>query len=315
MRFAKRADIRTLTSLCGGFVVTALLPRRIDHWAVPRTLASSRIIREPWIRDIESRMRLALGPFLPAADFHRLAREYCRTLRENQWLRWRALHRATVPVGTAVDGADHVEAALTAGRGVILWGMSFCDTLVVKIALHRAGIRLVQLSTANHGAAAPPTWLGLRAVSPLHCAAENRFLAERVVMPADGSLGYMRQLIDRLERNHCVYIVGDRLATRENISAPLLGREAQFAPGAPGLAWKVGSRLLPVHVIREAPLRYRAVIDRAIDVDNSLARNAFIEDAVRRFAERLEQRVLESPSGWAWYSQIVAEWIAERAAQ
>jgi lauroyl/myristoyl acyltransferase len=253
-------------------------------------------------------MRLVLAPVMPTADFHALAVEYCRMFRENQWMRWRATHRGHVPVATTVAGLPHLESARARGRGVILWGMSFCETLVVKIALHRAGVPLLHLSNASHGAAWPPSSVGLRLLAPFFTAAETPYLAERIEIPADQTLGYMRTLMDRLEANHVISIAGDGPARRQSVTATVLGREARFAPGAPGLAWKMGSTLLPLHVVREAPLRYRIVIDAAIAVEPDADKATFIDRAVGEFARRLEQRVLEHPSDWAWYSHMVTTW-------
>src|SRR5262249_24557530 len=151
--------------------------------------------------------------------------------RENQWMRWRAMHRRGVPVSTTVVGLEHLERARGRGRGAILWGMSFCETLVVKIGLHSAGVSLVHLSTAHHGAAWPPTRLGLRIVAPMYTAAELPYLTERIVIPANQSLGYMRALMDRLAENGCVSIEGDGVARFANVTARLFGRDARFASG------------------------------------------------------------------------------------
>ncbi len=304
-------DLRSLMLLTSGYSVTALVPPRFDARFVTGVMSGPLLVHERWVRQIAERMRLVLEPFLPDADFHTLGAAYCQMFRENQWMRWRAMHGAAVAVSTTVVGLPHLKAAHARGRGVILWGMSFCETLVVKMGLHRAGVALVHLSTANHGAAWPPTRLGLRAVAPLYTAAETPYLAERVVIPADQSLGYMRVLMDRLAANRCVSIAGDGVARRQNIPATVLGRAAHFAPGAPGLALKMGSALLPLHVVREGPLRYRVVIDEEIEVDRDLAKPAFIDRAVSEFARRLEQRVLERPADWAWYSHMVLAWMRE----
>ncbi len=305
MRWSKNADVSTLLRLLAGYGATGVLPRTLDRRILRRLLASRLLIRDGLIDDVADRMRLVLGDALTPAEAGAAARDWAAMLFENRWLRWRALHRADPPVETSVDGLQHLEAALAERRGAILWGMEFCDTLVVKIALHRAGVRLVHLSTANHGLAAPPTWLGLRIASPLHCAAENRFLDERVIIPADGSLGYMRVLVQRLEENRCVWISGERRSARQNVAADLLGGEALFAPGAPGLAWKLGSALLPVHVVRTAPMQYRAIIDEPICPDRSGDKDAFIADAVRQFAVRVGRRIRERPAGWSWYGHSV----------
>lgn len=306
-------DIASLALLSAGYLATAVVPGRADRWVVPRVISGPLLVRDPWVRYIEHRMRLVLGPVMPNADFRALAAEYCRMFRENQWMRWRATHGGTSPVRTMVDGLRHLESARARGHGVILWGMSFCETLVVKIGLHRAGIPLVHLSTEHHGAGWPATWVGLRLLAPFFTAAEMPYLAERVVIPADQSLGYMRVLMDRLAANACVSIAGDGVARRQNVPATVFGREAHFAPGAPGLAWKMKSALLPLHVVREAPLEYRIVIDEEIVVDRALDKAAFIGQAVGEFARRLERRVIEHPADFAWYSYLVERWVSDEA--
>lgn len=304
-------DLQSLVQLSGGYLATAVVPRRFDAQFVTRVIAGSLLVRHRWVCRIADRMRLVLQPLLPGADFDALATEYCRMFRENQWIRWRAIHHGVVPVATSVTGLAHLESARARGRGTILWGMSFCETLVVKIGLHRAGVSLVHLSTAHHGAAWPPTPLGLKLVAPIFTAAETPYLAERVEIPADESLGYMRVLVNRLATNAVVSIAGDGVARRQNVPARLLGREARFAPGAPGLAWKMGSALLPLQVVRQGPLAYRVVIDEEIAIDRNVGKAAFIDRAVSEFAKRLEQRVLEHPADWAWYSHMVVTWMRE----
>jgi hypothetical protein len=302
-------DFRSLMLLSSGYLAAVVVPRRYDRRFVTRVMSGPLLVRDRWVRQIEKRMRLILEPFLPAADFHVLATEYCQMFRENQWMRWRAIRGGVVPVTTTVVGLPRLKSARARGHGVILWGMSFCETLVVKMGLHRAGVPLVHLSTAHHGAAWPPTRLGLRVVAPIFTAAETPYLVERVVIPPSESLGYMRVLMDRLAANRCVSIAGDGVARRHNVAARLLGREAHFAPGAPGLAWKMGSALLPLHVVREGPLKYRIVIDEEIDVDRTVGKAAFIDGAVAEFAARLERRVLQHPEDWAWYSHMVVTWL------
>lgn len=307
-------DLASLLMLSSGYLATAVVPRRYDARFVTRVMSGSLLVRDRWVRRIEERMRLVLQPFLPDADFHALATDYCQMFRENQWMRWRAIHGGVVPVTTTVSGLPRLKSARARGRGVILWGMSFCETLVVKMGLHRAGVPLVHLSTANHGAAWPPTRLGLHVVAPIHTAAETPYLIERVEIPANESLGYMRVLMDRLAANRIVSIAGDGVARRRNVAARVLGRDAYFAPGAPGLAWKMGSALLPLHAVREGPLEYRVVIDEEIGVSRSVEKSAFIGGAVAEFAKRLERRVLEHPADWAWYSHMVLTWMHELSA-
>jgi lauroyl/myristoyl acyltransferase len=313
--WSKASDVRWLARLAIGYLLTGLLPRRLDRWLGPRLLDSGRLIPRRLIRTVAERMRFVLGDTLGAAEAHEEARAWAAMCYESRWLRYRALHGRGPAVETSVEGLAYVTRAAGEGRGSILWGMEFCDTLVVKIALHRAGVRLVHLSTANHGLAAPPTKLGLRIVSPLYCAAENRFLDERVVMPTDGSLHHMLVLRQRLKEARCVYISGERLAVRRNVAATLMGRQAFFAPGAPALAWTTQAELLPVHVVRSAPFRYRVVIDAPIAIDRTCDLKRAVVEPVQEFAARLGRRVAEYPAGWMWLGGTVETWRATAGAE
>src|SRR5262245_59066092 len=146
-------DLRSFAALTGGYLATAVIPPRYDSVFVPGVVSGALFVRHQWVCRIAERMRLVLAEALPNADFRAVAAEHCRMFRENQWMRWRAMHRRGVPVSTTLVGLEHLERVRARGRGVILWGMSFCETLVVKMGLHRAGVSLVHLSTAHHGAA------------------------------------------------------------------------------------------------------------------------------------------------------------------
>ena len=294
----RTADLVSLAKLFVGYLVTLLLPRRLDRWAVGRVVRSAVGIRETWVRRVEGRMRQVFESRLEDADFRLLALEYCQMTREVQWMRWRAFHSSEVPAETSVEGLERIRRAQESGTGVILWGISFCETLPVKIALHRKGVSLVHLSSAVHGSPSPHTRLGMRVVGPLYSVPEVRFLAERVVIPPDESLGYLRVLRARLSEGACVYIRGDIKSSRNNVVAEVLKHEIEFAPGAPGLSWKLGAPLLPVHVVRDSPFRYRAVIHPRIEVDRELSKKHFIRAAVDRFVEVIERCALESPSSW-----------------
>jgi lauroyl/myristoyl acyltransferase len=243
-------------------------------------------------------------------DFERLALAYCRRTLEERWGHWRALHRAGWNVATEVEGVEHLEAARAAGKGAILWGMSFCGYLVAKMALHRAGARIVMLAAADHGVHYPPTRFGRLVVGPLYCHAENRYLAERVKIPHDRALGYLRTLKARLQANRNVYISGERVAARRNVQVRLLGRDVPLATGSPSLAFSVGSRLLPVDILRLGPFHYRLRIDAPI-APGAARKRDFVEQAVTEFAARVERRILEHPADWMWEHHVIGRILRE----
>jgi lauroyl/myristoyl acyltransferase len=297
-------DYRRLATLSAGYLLTLAVPSRFDQRAMGRLVQSPLVVKDAWVRRIEELMRSMLGAQLPDVDFRSLAREYCEMTRETEWIRFRAFHTVDVPIEMTLEGLERVEAALEAGKGAILWGMSFCENWLWMIALHRAGVPLVLLASAYHGVTSS-TRLGIEAVGPFFSAPENRFVAERIVIPADRSRGFMPVLKQRLSENSLLFIRGDLESVRTNYPAKVLGREMKFAPGAPGLSWQMGSALLPMRVVRDGPFRYRTIIHPPVEVDRELDGSSYIREAVDHFAALLERCVLESPSDWDFWAILV----------
>src|SRR5688572_27730248 len=77
----------------------------------------------------------------------------------------------------AIEGREHVDAALAAGKGVILWVNEFVGSdLVAKAAVQQAGYPVSHLTRPEHGYS--KSRLGMRYLNPIRRRAEDRFLAE-----------------------------------------------------------------------------------------------------------------------------------------
>jgi hypothetical protein len=307
---ALKGDLKRLRTLTSGFFATSFVPPGGEEEAIAGFVDRRLAERPEYVGRIRDRMQRILGGAGVQLDFDLTALQYCRRTLEEQWGHWRALHRGGWAIETEVEGQEHLEEAHAAGKGAILWGMSFCGYLVPKIALHRVGANLIHLSAADHGAHFPPTRLGLAVVGPLYCRAENRYLAERVIIPADKSQGYLGILEARLAQDRNVWIFGERVGRRRNIEAQLFGLEARFATGSPTLAFTTGARLLPVDVVREKCLRYRLRIDRPI-LHRGEDREAFIGAAGTEFARRLEERIREHPADWMWEAHTIHQLLRQ----
>jgi lauroyl/myristoyl acyltransferase len=299
-----RSDAKSLAILSAGWLTSALLPARFDAW-------TARIVARTWLRAhpaapklLAEKMKNRLGAAAGPRDLDEIARQHYLMRFETGWGRIRGMHRAGWSPEVSIEGLQRVQQGLSAGRGVILWRMAFCSGPAVMHACMRAGLPLVHLSRAGHGST-QPSRLGLRTVCRLWQRAENRRLEERVVIPLDGSLEYVQILLDRLAANRVLSIVGEH-AGRGNVTARLLGVEKQFATGAPALAWEVGSTLLTLCAVREAPCRYRVVIDPPIHLDRGLGRSTAIRMAVEEYVHRLERRIVEYPAGWrGWGTRLI----------
>jgi len=303
LRWASAADLQHLAGLCGGYLAAPLWPRRWDRWLVERLFALPLRSRGSQLAQVAARMEELLGPSLQGRDALELARQHIVMRAEEMWARARGLHRDGWRPRIEWQGFRHVHSGLAQGRGVIIWCMGFCGATALKQAFWRAGVPLTHLSRAQHGAPTPSR-LGLRWAAPLYCRAENPYLAERAVIPQNGSLTYLKVLQQRLESNACVSVVGE-LAGRQNVTAPLFGWPFEFATGAPSLAAKTGAALLTAHVRRRDFFDYEVVVSEPIARRAGLGRKVFAEWAVQEFASRLERLIAERPQDWQG-------WLVER---
>ena len=241
---ASLADIIVLVIAYG----VTFLPQPVDGWIVGVTLGLNSRRRRDQIDALAAAMQRALGD-PPENDWSEVATEHERIRIETKWQRVRAIHRKTPKVVLSFDGLEHLNAALEAGHGAVLWRMLFCSSHLPKQALWQAGHPMVHLSNWYHGSR-HRNYPGLRVFAPLYIKAETRFLAARIVIPRDGSLGYLQVLLGHLEANQVLSIFGEHEG-RASVATTILGKEFHLATGAPALARRADAPLLASYIYRE----------------------------------------------------------------
>ena len=195
-----------------------------------------------------------------------------------------------------VEGKAHLDSALAAGRGAILWDSHFYfASLITKMGLYRNGYRLHHMSRREHGFS--PTHFGIRVLNPVRTSIEARYLAVRVVMPEDNPGAVLDDLARRLADNEVVSVTvrGD---SNRPVEAPFLDGVMRIAPGAAVLCWNSQSALLPVFTKRVDDFRYRVRISPPIDVLANATRRDAVVSAAQEYARRLEAEVIEHPGQW-----------------
>ncbi len=195
-----------------------------------------------------------------------------------------------------VEGKAHLDSALAAGRGAILWDSHFYfASLITKMGLYRNGYRLHHMSRREHGFS--PTHFGIRVLNPVRTSIEARYLADRVAMPEDNPGAVLDALARRLADNEVVSVTvrGD---SNRPVEAPFLDGVMRIAPGAAVLCWNSQSALLPVFTKRVDDFRYRVRISPPIDVLANATRRDAVVSTAQEYARRLEAEVIEHPGQW-----------------
>ena len=184
-----------------------------------------------------------------------------------------------------LEGRVHLERALEAGHGAILWSAPFVFTgLLAKMTLHQSGVAVSHLSRYRHGFS--PTSFGVHVLNPLRTRIEARYLAERLVIRPGASAGGLRLLRRRLRENRVVSItllpIGGRI-----IEAPFLDAKLRVASGAPTLALRTGAALLPIYTLAPEPGRYVTTIEPALAIRADLDERLASEDLLAQYARRI----------------------------
>jgi lauroyl/myristoyl acyltransferase len=79
----------------------------------------------------------------------------------------------------------------------------------------------------------------------------------------------------------------------------------RVATGAPSLAWKTGSRLLPVFVLRDYETEgFRLLIEEPLPTDPTRTKSDAQRAAVARYANLLESHVRAYPGQWRDWAKL-----------
>lgn len=200
-----------------------------------------------------------------------------------------------------VAGEEHLLSALDRGKGVILWDSHFYGaSLVTKMGLYGRGYRLHHLSRREHGFSS--TRFGMAVLNPVRIRSEERYLAERIVMPVEKPGAVLVELAAHLRENRIVNIT-----VRGEAACPVktrfFKRRLRIAPGAPVLAWNSKAVLIPVFTTCIGAGRYCVRLDRPIELEEFSTRGEAVVGAAEDYARRLESVVSDKPGQWIeWFN-------------
>jgi hypothetical protein len=167
-----------------------------------------------------------LGPADPAFD----ARAFALTSAAGRSEHHLQILRAAGPGGwnapVELVGREHLDAALAAGHGAVLWVAHFCfNALAAKKALADAGYRAWHLSRPEHGFS--KSRLGIATVNRIRVRAELEHLAGRIVIERDKPMSATLAAQRELKRNGIVSITAGAWEGQRLAGIELLGGNAR----------------------------------------------------------------------------------------
>jgi lauroyl/myristoyl acyltransferase len=301
MQRFSRKDVALVAKLPFSAALASVLPETRWDRVTDAIIRASALVDRSAVERAAALILRHVDPTELDEPVETIARRYLRnvrvdglaTLKSHDPRRWRA--------ATRVEGLERIGAAQEQGRGVILWVAPFVfGALATKRALHEAGVTLHHLSTWMHGSSSRSRF-GIRCISSIRVKAENRYLAERVVIPPGGSMHQpLRRLSALLNERAVVSITVGSMGAQPQ-TAPFLKGRIRVATGAPSLALRTGAVILPVVTARTAPTAFTTWIDPPLATDgpgNTDERRAAI---VAALAGRLEPHARRWPDQVCWH--------------
>jgi hypothetical protein len=209
------------------------------------------------------------------------------------WRAWRPELRLT--------GLDFLHEALAHGNGAILWVTeSSYSTLMVKMALDRAGYRACQLSRPTHGFST--SRFGVRFLNRFWVRVENRFIAERLLIMENNTTAALATLRTRLAAN-AVVIITVASEARRLVEVPFLHHRIRLPTGPILLAKTTGAVLLPAFASALAAGRFEVSIESPLP---SVGEQEPVENVAVALAKRIEQFVTAHPEQWTGWDTLVS---------
>jgi lauroyl/myristoyl acyltransferase len=209
--------------------------------------------------------------------------EYLRAFRPGGWEPTIYMH-----------GAEYVEQAVRAGRGILFWGSSFAfNDLISKIALHRMGFDIYHYTRPVHGLS--DTRFGIRYINPVRTSVELRYLEARVSAEVEISRA-MDVLKGVVEKGGAVSIkTGNR--GKRRAAGPFLSGRLELATGPIALAARWNAALMPTFTLRRPNGSFDFVIGAPLDSDETDLEKRSAE-VVRLYIEQLLPLVKAEPMQW-----------------
>ena len=239
-----------------------------------------------------------LGALRPSFDARAFALESAAGRSEHHLQILRARSPRGWQTRLELQGAAHLDRALAAGNGAVLWVAHFCfNALATKKALCNAGYRVWHLSRPEHGFS--KSTLGIALFNRIRVGAEVPHLAGRIIIDRDRPMAATLAAQRRLRRNEIVSITAGAWEGSRLAQVDLLGGKLELAVGAPGLARLAGAALLPVFTVRgPADDTIRVIIEEPLPVPAEGGMDEAVLEAARQFGTLLEDYVRRYPAEW-----------------
>jgi phosphatidylinositol dimannoside acyltransferase len=203
-----------------------------------------------------------------------------------------------------IDGLANLDAALTAGKGAVLYSPHIRSTPVFYAALAQLGHPPVVVARPPADSLLPADAQFMsRRVELL----EARFGCRHIYMRA-GNFGVAVKAANVLRENGVVVVMLDKPGRTKAVEVAWLGGRARFSTGPALVARETGAPLLDFYIHRD-----RSWIPQVAEIGPPHSVEGDLEPAVRECARRLEAQILRHPAQWSFVTSYTHSDVRDAA--
>jgi KDO2-lipid IV(A) lauroyltransferase len=232
-------------------------------------------------------LRSVYGPEMPEQEIRRIAkacwRHFGRTLFDS--LAFPKLSAKSVGTVVEYEGLEHIRAAYSHGKGVILFSAHFGHWELVALMQGYLGmpLALVARPLDNHRLE--------RMVAGLRSGSGNTVVHKRSAW---------RAMLEAIRRKIGVAIMMDQDARGQGVFVPFLGRLASTTPSLALLALRTGAAVVPVYSLPLERGRWKVIYQPEVVVRDTGDRDADVLRLTAECTATVESWVRARPELWLW---------------
>jgi KDO2-lipid IV(A) lauroyltransferase len=274
--------------------LAATLPRRMSYWIVVPLSDLAAYVLKTKRRYAQENAGHVLGKPPDSREAKVLARRMFRSYGRYyaDFLGLGGRHRNSVSDRVRFRGLEHVQEALSAGKGVIF------------VSAH--------LGSWDMGGAAMADADGLPGLSAIvePVSGDASDSAVSSLRKRGGvnviRLGQTLKVWRALRRNEIVFVLGERLVGADGVDVEFFGKRTVLPRGAAYLALRSGAPIVPGFCIRRSDGSYELLIERPIETDAGDDFDAAVKTYTQRLAGIIERYIGRYPDQWCMLQPIWA---------
>lgn len=218
---------------------------------------------------------------------------YC--LSEIEVLLYPLMNRDLIRKIVVIEGREHLDKALSYGRGVLLFQAHFGAFQMVMPVIGYSGYKMNQIS------ASASIWKD-RSISAIQRKSYEIKAHYEYALPVQhiSVKSTLRPVFRLLKNNEIVGITVDGGGGRNVTSIRFLGRDANFQQGGAELAIRTNAAIIPAFIISEKGLKHRLIIHSPINWSGRGHQTESPKIILQKFASLLEGYVYKHPTHYLY---------------